>query len=374
MVVNRNWTINGRFLSQSLTGVQRYGWEIVTALDELLAEGGRNTADLTITLAAPPGCEPSSSLKSVRFVTAPGGSGHAWEQIALPRAVQGGLLSLCNTGPLTVRKQIVCIHDMNTRLAPDSYSRAFRALYRILLPALGFSAARVATVSHFAAEQLAHFGVASNNKIFVAPDGHEHALRWTPAHSATTSAAAGPDTVVVIGSRAPHKNIDLIFELARAMAPDGVRFALCGGLDSRVHAQGATASADNVVLLGRVSDDELAALLRDSCCLAFPSFTEGFGLPPLEAMARGCPVVSSDRASMPEICGDAALYASPTSVADWRAAILRLRDDAELRQGCIARGRERLPQFSWRRTAELYLEQMAAIDGRASQRSRAAAA
>lgn len=371
--MTRRWTINGRFLSQSLTGVQRYGWEVVAALDELIADGHPNTAGLSVTLAAPPGSKPIAELKSVGFVTAPGRSGQAWEQIALPRAVQGGLISLCNTGPLAVRKQIVCMHDMNTRLAPQSYSRSFRALYRVLLPALGMAAARVATVSHFAAEQLAHFGVAPERKIFVAPDGHEHALAWEPVHSTNTREAAGPDTVVVIGSRAPHKNIDLVFELARRMAGDGVRFALCGGLDSRVHAQGALGSADNVLLLGRVSDGELAALLRDSCCLAFPSLTEGFGLPPLEAMARDCPVISSDRASMPEICGTAAIYASPTSVDAWRDAILRLRADPHLRQTCIERGRERLPLFSWRRTAALYLEQMAALDGLPLQTSAAAA-
>ncbi len=96
-------------------------------------------------------------------------------------ACAGGLVSLCNTGPLGVRKQIVCIHDANTRNYPESYSRAFRSLYRMLMPAIGSAARQVATVSHFSAGELARFGIAKPRKIFVAPNGHEHAARWSRA-------------------------------------------------------------------------------------------------------------------------------------------------------------------------------------------------
>jgi glycosyltransferase involved in cell wall biosynthesis len=115
--------------------------------------------------------------------------------------------------------------------------------------------------------------------------------------------------------------------------------------------------------LGRLSDNELAALLRDSLCLAFPSLTEGFGLPALEAMALGCPVVVSDRASLPEVCADAALYAAPTDGEAWLNAFLRLRNDFSLRGAMAARGRKQAARFSWSATAEIYLREMARLDG-----------
>ena len=100
----------------------------------------------------------------------------------------------------------------------------------------------------------------------------------------------------------------------------------------------------------------------DSFCLAFPSFTEGFGLPPLEAMALGCPVIATDRASLPEICGEAALFASPTDPEAWFRQLIRLRSSASLRAQLVAKGRLRAKLFSWAKSAELYLELMARAD------------
>ena len=360
--VMRDWTINGRFLAQPGTGVQRYAWEIVSALDDLIADGSPWARGLNVTLAHPPLASGAPMLRAIRPRLLPGRPGHWWEQFTLPGAVMGGLISLGNTGPLSVRKQIVCMHDVNARLFPASYSLPFRALYRVLQPALGRRVARVATVSHFSASQLEAFGIAPRSKIFVAPNGHEHALRWSSRFAPAMLARGGPDTVLMIGSPAPHKNMELMLEVARRLEPDGVRLAIAGSLDQRVHQGGAATFGGNVSKLGRVDDGALAALMAESLCLAFPSFTEGFGLPVLEAMARGCPVVSSDRASMPEIGGDAILYASPEDPEAWRQAILRLRADASLRNAKIAQGRARAALFSWRESAEIYLREMAALD------------
>jgi glycosyltransferase involved in cell wall biosynthesis len=107
----------------------------------------------------------------------------------------------------------------------------------------------------------------------------------------------------------------------------------------------------------------LAALLQNCLCLAFPSLVEGFGLPALEAMALGCPVVVSDRASLPEICGDAALYASPEDADAWFSRFMELATKPALRERMIARGRAAASRFSWAASAERYLQAMAVIDG-----------
>jgi glycosyltransferase involved in cell wall biosynthesis len=360
----RKWCINGRFLTQPITGVQRYALEVVRALDKHLAGGHPLGRGLDVEIVSPAGSPPPPALRAIRVRLIGTIAGHAWEQTVLPRLARTGLVSLCNAGPLLLRKQIVCIHDANTRECPGSYSHAFRALYRVLHPALGRRAAKIATVSRYSADRLVRHGICSREKIMVAPDGHEHALRWIASHSLITRAVAGPNTVVIIASPAPHKNVGLILGMAERIAEAGLQVAVAGTHDSRVlkgrQPEGKTAG---IFWLGRLSDNELAAMLRDSLCLAFPSATEGFGLPALEAMAVGCPIVVADRASLPEICGDAALYASPFDGEAWLAAFLRLRNDERLRAELVARGRLRAAHYSWEQTAELYLKEMAHMDG-----------
>jgi glycosyltransferase involved in cell wall biosynthesis len=362
--MKRHWAINGRFLAQPMTGVQRYAREIVRALDLLLAEKPPLARDLEIELLVPPEAASAIELTSIGARAVGRHGGHLWEQFSLPAHVRGGLLSLCNTGPLALRKHIVCIHDATTRTYPQSYSFAFRALYRILLPLLGRTAAAVSTVSHYSAGELVRFGISPADKVFVAPNGHEHATRWKPRHSPATRGVTARDTIVVIGSPVPHKNSGLIIGMADRLAGAGLRVAVVGMSDPRVFKSSFQfAPADNVAWLGRLSDEEMAALLRSSLCLAFPSFVEGFGLPPLEAMTAGCPVVVSDRASLPEICGDAALYASPDDAEAWYGCFLRLAGTPALREELIRRGQERISAFRWKASAERYLQAMAAADG-----------
>lgn len=195
------------------------------------------------------------------------------------------------------------------------------------------------------------------------PNGHEHALRWLPAHSATTRPLADGRTVLAIGSPAPHKNMDVLLGIADDLAEAGLRLAIAGLRDARVF-QTPPAGHDsaNVVWLGRLSDEEIAALQRDALCLAFPSFAEGFGIPALEAMAWDCPVVASNRTSLPEVCGEAALYAEPDDPGAWRDQIVRLARDAGLRARLAGAGKARAKRFSWRTSAALFLEAMAAVD------------
>ncbi|MEY9324876.1 glycosyltransferase family 4 protein [Sinorhizobium fredii] len=361
--MERSWTINGRFLAQPVTGVQRYAFEIVHALDELLLEQSALVRGLRIELLVPLEAR-VPSLKAISSRTVAPMYGQLWEQTALATHVRGGLLSLCNTGPLSVRKQILCIHDLNTRIYPQSYSLPFRLLYRSLIPILGRRVATVATVSDYSAGELVRHRICRPAKITVIPNGHEHAARWRPRHSQTTRSVSGRNTIVVIGSAIPHKNTGLIIGMAERLASVGLRIAVVGMSDDRVFkAEGRQVSISNVTWLGRLSDEELAALLQDCLCLAFPSFVEGFGLPPLEAMAIGCPVVASNRASLPEICARAALYASPEDPEAWFDRFMQVRNMPDVRETMIGLGRARASNFQWKTSAARYLEAMARLDG-----------
>lgn len=362
--MSERWSINGRFLTQPVSGVQRYGREILRELDTLANESHRLTHGLEMELLVPPGGTDMPRLEAIPVRQIGRSRGHVWEQTALSRHASGGLLSLCNTGPIAHPRQIVCIHDVNTRAVPGSYAPAFRALYRILHPLLGRRAARVATVSQYSAGELARYGIAPKGKLMVVPNGHEHAKRWPAAHSPATRPLADGRSVVAIGSPAPHKNVALLLNIADALAKAGIRLVIAGVSDSRVFTDSLGAGeADNVVWLGRLSDGEIAALLRDALCLAFPSYAEGFGLPLLEAMTMGCPVVASDRSSLPEVGGDAALYAAPDDPHAWCDLIIHLARTPALRRDLVAKGYHRAYRYSWRAGALAYLEEMRTLDG-----------
>ncbi|MER8658946.1 glycosyltransferase family 1 protein [Mesorhizobium sp. M0847] len=360
----RQWTINGRFLSQPTTGVQRYAGEIVRALDALFAEQAPLTRGLELRLHCPPGSS-DIAINSIERCEIGSRGGHLWEQTRLAASLRGGgLLSLCNTGPLLSRKHIVCIHDANVWNAPQSYSLRFRTSYKALLPCLGKTACSISTVSNFSLGELVRLGIVPERRAFVAPNGHEHVFRWKPEHSAATRLAASRETIVMIGGAAPHKNVKLILDMAERLGKAGLKIAVVGMSDSDIFKTGsARAEAQNIHWLGRISDNELAALLMDSLCLAFPSLTEGFGLPVVEAMALGCPVVVSERASLPEVCRNAALYAAANDPQAWFDRFMGLRNSKALRVQFMGKGKARALAYSWRASALSYLQAMALADG-----------
>ncbi|MDB5508026.1 MAG: glycosyl transferase group 1 [Hyphomicrobiales bacterium] len=345
-------TINGRFLTQSASGVQRYASQIVKGLDTLAAAG---TTRRPMVLAVPPGKIAAPALASIPLRTVGTRGGYYWEQIQLPSAAPGPLLNLCNLGPVSRTDQVLCIHDANIFTDPGSYSRAFGLAYRVLQPLLVRRAARVATVSSFSARMLAKYLPVRAEDIAVLPNGHEHVREWDPSRSKILEGRRDRPFILLLGSKAKHKNADLILGLADALDSLGLDIYVAGG-GGHVFAASEQRDRSNVVRLGFVTDDDLAALLGRAMCLAFPSWNEGFGLPILEAMALGCPVISSDRASMPEVGGRAAVYAAPDAPADWLSKISELLASPDRRQEMAGLGREQALRFSWKGSAEGYLD------------------
>lgn len=350
-VGNTAFAINGRFFGQPTTGVQRYAREVVAAIDGLLSTSGRAG-----TVVAPKDAEEIPAMRAIAVRRSGPARGHLWEQTVLPAVWRGPLLNLCNTAPVVRSRQVVCMHDANVFRMPGSYSRSFRTLYRSLQPLLARRSSRIATVSRDAARQLAQHLPVEAEAIAVLPNGHEHALRWNPqAGTVFDERAQERPFVLLLGSRARHKNAELILNLAGEFDALGLDL-LVAGMASGIFAAERRIQAPNVRWLGAVSDDDLALLFSRSLCLAFPSFTEGFGLPIVEAMALGCPVVSSDRASMPEVCGDAALMAAPDDPQAWLAQISALKGSEALREDLRERGRRQAATFSWTSTARGYLD------------------
>jgi glycosyltransferase involved in cell wall biosynthesis len=213
-------------------------------------------------------------------------------------------------------------------------------------------------VSRFSADALVQHGVCRPEKIFIAPNGHEHALRWDPKRARLTLVdEIKRPYVLLLGSSARHKNVEIILSQAQGLDAAGIDVVVAGGA-SNIFAANAAIRRPNIHHAGFIEDDDLAALYERALCLVFPSRTEGFGIPPLEAMTRGCPVISSNAASLCEVGGDAVVYVDPDDGDGWREAILALSRDGDRRATMIAKGRQRAGLFSWRQSAALYIDEI----------------
>ncbi len=351
------FALNGRFLSQPVTGVQRYARGIAAAMDAQLEARNQKLRLLTPRNAS------SSDWTALQAQTMKPLTGHAWEQFVLPVKWRGGLLNLCNTAPVLKSDQIICIHDASVFTAPHSYAPHFRYAYQTLQPLIAKRAIKVTTVSKDSARQIAeHFSMRASD-IEVLSNGHEHAFDWKPENSKlgpklVSEAGWEPQKfVLALGSRAPHKNLKLLIDIAPRLADYGLNILVAGGSDG-VFSKETLSDAANVKMTGYVTDDDLAFLMQNALCLAFPSWTEGFGLPIVESMALDCLVVSSDRASMPEVCGDAALLAAPDDPEAWVRQIVSLHKNPALREDLIVKAKEQVKAFSWSNSASGYLDLM----------------
>lgn len=368
----RAWVINGDFLTLRPTGVARYAREVTLALDALLTERNPLTQGLDLAIVAPrdPPADFRTNSIPVRVVRE-----HSrprlpqfWVQAQLPFHVRGGLLSFCNLAPVMVRRQIVCIHDLHTRLMPESYDRGFRWAHRLILPILGRRASVITTVSTFSRDHIAGFRVAPFDKIAVTYNGSDHVARWNAARSSIDLGLR--PFVFCLGQRQKYKNAELLLSLAPALDRMGLDLCMAGDPDPALLDQILPERPPNIRLLGRVSDDDLAKVLSQALCFLFPSRIEGFGLPAVEAMALGCPLVASSAPCLPEVCDDAALYADPGDAESWLRAIRNLSGDEGLRRRQIEKGLARAKTYSWRAIAETYLRLMTDIDADQAMRPR----
>ena len=350
--------INGRFLGQPISGVQRYGRELIRAVDGALARA-RGGAFASATVWVPPNVPAEalpSGLQALRIERAGRLEGHLWEQVELPRAAHGAVLvSLTNSAPLLHPRQLVAIHDAAIMAYPSDFKGSYRAWYRGLYAGLRRTRARFVSVSSFAAGEVArHFGIAAE-RITVVPNAAEHFLGLQPDRSVLDRLRLPAwGYVLAVGGRSGRKNLAVV-ERALAGFDGAPALVVAGGGSSRAFTA-PDAAAVGSVFLDHVSDAAMKALYQNALCLVFPSRYEGFGLPPLEAMACGCPVIASRAASMPEICGDAALYCDPDRPDTVASNVRLLMADPALRSALISGGTERARLFSWERSAGALLD------------------
>ena len=358
----RRWTINGDFVALSPYGVARHARETTLALDALLDAADPQTEGLSLDLVAPRADDLGLRRIATRVVEefATPRLPQVWAQLQLPPHVRGGLLSFCNLAPVSARPHLVCIHDMQTRLVPDSYGAGFRLAHRVILPLLGRRCARIATVTQQARSDIARCGVAPPQRVVVVGNGVDHVRRWRPQASRLT--LPEEPFALCLARRERHKNIAVAVEVAQALSQDGATTLFVGDFDESDLAALGRGRPKLLRLMGRLGDDDLALLFSRAAALLVPSRAEGFGLPALEAMAFGCPTIVADIPSLREVCAEGALHAGCDDAAGWIAQARALVADAELRAALAQAGRRRAAHFTWEKVARRYLAVMAQID------------
>ncbi|HEY3374400.1 MAG TPA: glycosyltransferase family 1 protein [Candidatus Aquicultor sp.] len=343
--------INGRFLSQSVTGVQRVALEVVRALDNLIGAGIIDANSYSFTLAAEKDLKYKTDFKNISVKVVGHLTGHLWEQFELPLYARGKVLvSLCGPAPIIKRNQLALIHDAAPYTCPSEFSLAFRSWYQIMFFSLCKRARQLVTVSDFSRKELSHYCNVSEQRVTVAYPGIDHFTQLQSDISILERhGLINKRFVLAVSSLSPRKNFLRLIDAVEALGDPEVELVVAGGINSKVFNSNGLEVKDRITYLGRVSDMELKALYENAHCFAFPSLYEGFGLPPIEAMSCGCPVIAANAASLPEVCGDAALFCDPYDPRDIADKIQRFKQDTGLREQLKARGLERAASFTWDR-------------------------
>ncbi len=356
--------INGRFLTQRSSGVQRFAMEAIKAIDALL---DRDYAALKgrIEIFAPEKAR-DFPLKNIPLRRVGYTSGYAWEQFEFPFHAAGRLLlNLCMLGPLVTRHQLVVVHDATVRALPENFSSRFRAAYGFLLPRLCRRAEMPVTVSEFSRQEIGKYYGADIARMPVCHEGGDHitAVAADPA-VLTRLDLVGRKFFLGVGVDSANKNIARVVEAFHQAGLKDTVLVLTGAKDPKVFGQIRHIQSDDVRMVGFIPDTELRTLYEHALALVFPSFYEGFGLPPLEAMTCGCPVIISEQPALIEVCGDVALRCRADDAAQISRHMQALHADSGLRARLSAAGKQRAARFTWQATARMLLDHCLALDAK----------
>lgn len=353
--------VNGRFLCQAMTGVQRYALHTLLALDDLLGREAALRERLHITLAAPAGTT-TPTLAHIDVCCEGGSTGHLWEQLVLPRLARGAYLVNFNySGPLFKRNQLITVHDATVVAVPEAFGWRYRLVHRAIVAWLKDRVQRVMTISEFSRRELQErMGV---QDALVGTEGWDH-LKAVDDDNAAQAVLAKHGLqpgryLLAAGSLKPNKNFEVIDRALQLLPKFEMTVAIAGARDRSVFRH--SEPGPNVRLLGYVDDAELAQLYRHAAWFVFPSLYEGFGLPAIEAMGNGCPVIAAKAASIPEVCGNAALYFDPHDAPALAQLLRSAAHDAPLRSRMKQLGLARAAHYGWDANARIVLRHLLSL-------------
>ena len=326
--------VNARYLHHRVSGVQRYAHEVVSRLGQ------------RVNLISPK-----------RGGT--GVFGHIWEQVFLPLEIgkRNLLWSPANTGPLTTQNQVVTIHDLCVIDHPEWFDLKFSAWYRFLLPRLAERVIKVITDSDYSRERILELFSLQKDRVVAIPLGVDTRFRPTPQEYidvARSKFGIEKDYLAVIGSLQPRKNLARLFQAWKQIHTNykSLQLVVVGGTGHTFRDAGFIELPRGVILTGYVEDTDLPMIYSGALAFVLPSLYEGFGLPLLEAMACGAPVICSNTTSLPEVVANAGILVDPYDPKAIAYGIQQMVEDHKLRNGFHKLGLKRAKQFTWEQTSD----------------------
>lgn len=346
------FVVNGRYLTQKATGVHRYAFEICNKLHEM---------GVDFHVAVPKEIHPDYKF-SFKVVKCGSFNTHLWEQISLPRYLKriGSplLISFTGCGPLNYSNQIMTIHDVSHERYPEWFSKNYYRFYHYMMPRIGKKAHAVLTVSEFSKKEIVDTLGINAEKIHVV---HSNVpFHNKPSKEEILSFTRNPEAeryILAVSSMDPRKNFVRLVEAFDKIKDKSVKLYIIGMSFKAFNTPDLQKLiGENVHLPGYIPDEKLQTMYQNALLSVYPSLYEGFGLPPLESMTYGCPVINSDIPALREVSQDAALYVDPYNVDDITQKIEQLLVDEPLRKELQEKGLLQIKKYSWDKSAKQVYE------------------
>ena len=347
--------INGDFYDHNITGVQRYAYEVIEKLDELITEGELSSSDFV--LLVPKDLKKLPEYRSLRVVRFGKNRRLFWQQWDLFRYCKkhrAVCLCLCTAVPfLYPERSAIVLHDAATKAHPEFYSRRFLLQNQLLLWKHAKRYRKIFTVSQFSRGEISRYSGVAAEKITVVPSSAEHMERIEADEGIFRKLPPlGEEWYFTLSSLSPNKNYRWI--IREAGRNPGARFVISGMKLRPFSEEKMGEIPENVIFTGYLSDGEVKALMQKCTAFLFPTFYEGFGLTPLEAMSCGARIILSDTPCMREVYGESAIYIDPLRTDYVLSELLKEEKPAELRE-------ETLRKYSWKRDARRIAEELLSL-------------
>ena len=329
--------VNARFLTQKLTGVQRYAYEICKRLPAEV-----NGHDLIFVV---PKTELINHLETKHKVSSIGiNKGNLWEQLDLPLFLKKKgnplLINFVGIAPVFYKNKIMFLYDLAFKHHPEWFSLKFHKTYNLLIPLSLKNSVLIITDSNYVKSDIHKVYGIQNEKIEVI---------YAAASSLFLNKSLPKEKIILtVSSIDPRKNLDRVVK-AFSQLSAGYKLFIVGSKNKtfsnidlmRINRK------DNIIFTGYLSDEELIELYNKAEIFIYASLFEGFGIPPLEAQACGCPCIVSNVTSLPEVYSDSVEYCKPNSIKSISNAMENLINDVEKRDNLTKKGFDNIKRYSW---------------------------
>lgn len=333
--------INARFLTQKTTGVQRYAIEICKYLPESI-KGEK------IILIAPKGeLINREELNTFKIKQIGNFKGHLWEQVNLVNFLKKNnnpiLINFGGIGPILYKNKITYIHDLAFKYYPETFSYLFQKIYNIFVPISARNSLKVITVSNYVKKDIENnYKIKNIEVVYCAQSSNFKNLKLKREK-----------IILAVSSLDPRKNFNRIIKAYQELDTDYKLYFV--GSKSKSFSDiklNSKINKNSIIFTGYLDDNELVNLYNRASIFIYASLFEGFGMPPLEAQACGCPCIVSNKTSLPEVYLDSAEYCTPESTDDIKNKLEFLIKNEERRNELVEKGFENITRFSWNLSAK----------------------